>query len=310
MTETYTESPNNSELKQSKEEMVKRIVEEIKKKDLTVDLLWKKSVSKYLLDEKDSKVRNFFTGLGLNVFSIFSSASKELKQLKEKMDRVKTKEELDNLEKSIIESLNESKESDSSSTSSAQTASSSSSSEGRSSSSESSAESTESVVESAKVWEAANIEKSKRCARLFPEGKPKSAEQMRKYLTRITVPIRTADWKESTHTLNIHKKLANVYKAIFKEMYDKNIPVNPTTTWWYCRRLVRGSKTKLSEHCFWGAVDLNWDVNWWVYGPDKPGSKYFNGSDTVRIWKKYGFYRWWDRSARKNDPMHFTYMGW
>lgn len=297
---------NNTELNQSKEEMVKRIVEKMKEKDLVVDFFWKKSVSKYLLDDENNKIRNFFTGVGLNILSVFSSSSKELKKIRENLSVIKTKTELNDLEKTIIDKLKESGNWQNTSISSNQITSYSSSSEETQKTNNSSIES---EVDSVKVWEAARVEKSKRKNRLFPHGMPNNSEEMKKYLTKINVPILTSEWKETTLNLRIHKKLANEYKAIFKEMYDKRIPVNPSKTWWYNWRLVRGSKTKLSEHCFGWAVDLNWDVNGWVFGKTDRSSPYFNNNDTVNIWKRHGFYWWGDRKKR-NDPMHFTYMGW
>jgi hypothetical protein len=130
---------------------------------------------------------------------------------------------------------------------------------------------------------------------------------MKKYITKIKVPILTANWKKKKLTLHVHKKLANEYKAIFQEMYDRKIPVNPDKTWWYNWRKMRRWK-KLSHHSYGSAVDVNWDVNGWVYGTTDRNSPYYNGNDTVAIRKKHGFYRWWDWSARSDDPMHFTYM--
>jgi hypothetical protein len=143
--------------------------------------------------------------------------------------------------------------------------------------------------------------------RLFPEWIPQSKEEMQKYLTKIEVPVRTLDWQEDKLKLNIHSKLASEYEAIFKEMYDKNIPVNPKKTWWFCWRKMR-KWSKMSHHSYWSAVDVNYNVNGWVYGKTDKSSPYYNDSETVAIRKKHGFYRWWDRSKNYNDPMHFTYM--
>jgi hypothetical protein len=143
--------------------------------------------------------------------------------------------------------------------------------------------------------------------RLFPEWIPQSKEEMRGHLREIEVLVRTPDWQEDKLKLNIHSKLASEYEAIFKEMYDKNIPVNPKKTWWFCWRKMR-KWNKMSHHSYWSAVDVNWDVNGWVYGKTDKSSPYFNGKEMVAIRKKHWFYRWWDRSSNYNDPMHFTYM--
>lgn len=304
--EKWQENTNN-ELNQFKEEMIARIVQEMQKKDPTINFVWKKSISKYLLDDKKNSFRNFFTWIGIN---IFSASSEKLKELREKIKKINTKEELWNLEKSIIDNINEyqnnQKTSWSTSSTSVQTATSNSTTENKTSH-ESSTETIESV-DSAKVWELANVPKSKeaRLKRLFPSWTPKSKEEMEKYLTKIEIPVRTQDWKEDKLKLNIHVKLANEIKAIFKEMYDKNIPVNMKKTWAFCWRKIRRWNS-MSQHSYWSAIDVNYDVNGWVYGKTDKSSPYFNGSETVNIFKKHGFFRWWDWSAKSNDPMHFWF---
>ena len=142
---------------------------------------------------------------------------------------------------------------------------------------------------------------------LFPEWVPQTEKQMKKYLEKIKVPIRNPKWKEKTLKLYVHKKLANEYKAIFQEMFDKWIPVNPKSTACFNRRKMRRWR-KMSHHSYWTALDVNWDVNGGVYGPTVKSSPYYNDQATVDIWKKHGFYWWGDWSSRSNDPMHFTYM--
>ena len=65
---------------------------------------------------------------------------------------------------------------------------------------------------------------------------------------------------------------------------------------------------KMSEHSYGSAIDVNWTVNGGVYGETVEDSKFFNSPVTVEIFKKYWFAWWWDRSAKSNDPMHFSYM--
>ena len=165
----------------------------------------------------------------------------------------------------------------------------------------------ESVEGSAEVWEAKEIELKKRMDRLFPEWVPQTEKQMKRYLTKIKVPILTENWKTKKLKLYVHKKLANEYKAIFEEMKEAWIKVNPDTTACFNRRKMRKS-SKMSHHSYGTAIDVNRDVNWWVYWKTDSSSPYFNDQATVEIRKKHGFYRWWDRSTRNNDPMHFTYM--
>ena len=309
--DTWQERTNN-ELNQLKKEMIERIVDKMKENNQDDAFLHvgKDIVVDYLLDEWENtdKVNDFFLWIGIN---LLSSSADQLKDLREKIKNSNTKEELEILEKSVIENLNNSWDDQtqswtsgsSGSTSSAWTTSSSWS--GSSESTDSS--SIEVSVDSARVGEAKEVPLKQRMQRLFPEWVPTREKDMKKYITKIKVPILTANWKKKKLTLHVHKKLANEYKAIFQEMYDRKIPVNPDKTWWYNWRKMRRWK-KLSHHSYGSAVDVNWDVNGWVYGTTDRNSPYYNGNDTVAIRKKHGFYRWWDWSARSDDPMHFTYM--
>ena len=307
--ESWWESVNG-ELIQLKKEMIERVVDKMKDSDNS-DLflnLWEDFVVDYLLDDWESsdKVNDFFIWMGINIFS--SSASK-LRDLRERIKDSNTKEDLDGLERSVIENLNNNDNSSSYSSSrrimwTASTAYVTSQAYSWGTKWE-----TSSTLESARVWEAKEVPLKDRIHWLFPQWVPKVESEMRKYITKIKVPIRTPEWESKKLTLSIHKKLANEYTAIFQEMYDKLIPVNPEKTWWYNWRKVR-RWNKLSHHSYWSAVDVNWDVNWWVYGTTDRNSPYYNGQDTVAIWKKHGFYRWWDWSAKSDDPMHFTYMNW
>ena len=307
--ESWWESVNG-ELIQLKKEMIERVVDKMKDSDNS-DLflnLWEDFVVDYLLDDWESsdKVNDFFIWMGINIFS--SSASK-LRDLRERIKDSNTKEDLDGLERSVIENLNNNDNSSSYSSSrrimwTASTAYVTSQAYSWGTKWE-----TSSTLESARVWEAKEVPLKDRIHWLFPQWVPKVESEMRKYITKIKVPIRTPEWESKKLTLSIHKKLANEYTAIFQEMYDKWIPVNPESTWWYNWRKIR-RWNKLSHHSYWSAVDVNWDVNGWVYWKTDKNSPYYNSQDTVAIWKNHWFYRWGDWSAKSDDPMHFTYMNW
>ena len=295
----------SKELNQLKKEMIGRVVDKMEENDKGDAMMsvWKDMVVDYLLDEWESsdKVNDFFLWVGIN---LFSNSADKLKDLRESIRKTSSKEELDNLERSIMENLGK-KDNWQSQTTSLETSQQSSS--GATDTSWAEVYDTDSSVDSAKVWEAKEVPLKQRMKWLFPQWAPKEEKGMKKYLTKIKVPIRTPEWKSKKLTLHIHKKLANEYKAIFQEMYDRWIPVNPSSTWWYNRRKMRRG-SKLSHHSYWTAVDVNWDVNGWVYGATVKNSPYYNDQATVDIWKKHGFYRWWDWSSKSNDPMHFTYM--
>ena len=307
--ESWKESVGG-ELTQLKKETVEHIfdkMQENNKGDLFLNV-WKDWVVDYLLDEWEAsdKVNDFFIWIGIN---LLSSSADKLKDLREKIKESNTKEDLQNLERSVIENLNS--DSTSSSSSSGRTTAWAASVWYVASQSYSwdTRRETSSTIESANVWEAKEVPLKERMNWLFPQWAPKVESDMKKYITRIKVPIRTPEWESKKLTLSIHKKLANEYTAIFQEMYDKWIPVNPEKTWWYNWRKMRRWK-KLSHHSYWSAVDVNWDVNGWVYWKTDKNSPYYNGQDTVAIWKNHWFYRWGDWSAKSDDPMHFTYMNW
>lgn len=303
----------DQELRQLKQETVERIINKMKE-DKQNDIflhLWKDLVTDYLLydEESSDKIHDFFLWISIN---LFSASAKQLKDIREKIRNSHTKEELDNLEKSITEEFNKwwNRQETIASTSTAA----GSWLNGATSNEVESTWTTTKVwnnpwetLESAKVWRAANVPKNERMKRLFPQWTPKTEKEMKQYLTTIKVPIYTAEWKTKKMKLTIHKRLSEEFEKVFEEMYNKRIPVNPEKTWWFNWRKMR-RWSKMSHHSYWSAVDVNYDVNGWVYGKTDKNSPYFNDNETVAIWKKHGFYRWWDRSSKSNDPMHFTYM--
>lgn len=307
------------ELIQLKKEMAERVVEKMKEqnKDFML-LIWKKLVTDYLVDEWDN-IKDFLLWLGIDKFSDYSN---QLHDLRKKIKLVESKQELDDLEKSVTENLWLLSDSESSNNEGKKTQKNSNKKDKKSASAtwvvpwvaifayakeKLKPNKNSWTVETAPVWEAAEIPLKDRMNWIFPDWVPTKEKEMEKYLTTIKVPIRTHEGKKKTLSLRIHKKLSSEYKAIFKEMYDKKIPVNPNSTWWYNWRKMR-NWNKMSHHSYGTAVDLNWDVNGWVYGSTVKSSPYYNDKETVDIWKKHGFYWWWDWSSKSNDPMHFTYM--
>ena len=305
------------ELTQLKKEMAERIVDKMREqnKDFML-LIWKDLVTDYLIDEWDN-VKDFLLWLGINKFSEYSN---QLNDLRERIKLVESKQELDDLEKSVIESLWLSSNNEPSDNEETNPPKKTTKKDKKSTSAtwvttwvavSTSAKEKDNpdswTMEAAPVWEAAEVPLKDRMNWIFPDWVPTKEKEMEKYLTTIKVPICTHEYKKKILSLRIHKKLSSEYKAIFKEMYDKKIPVNPNSTWWYNWRKMRNWK-KMSHHSYGTAVDVNWDVNGWVYGSTLENSPYYNGQETVDIWKKHGFYWWWDWSSKSNDPMHFTYM--
>ena len=336
------------ELIQLKKEMATRVVDKMQEKkwDLAFSL-GKDMLVDYLVDEwmKDWLVDELVLW---NIIEMLSTSSEDLTVLREQIELSKSKDSLNELEEKVIKqiewnwsisSLFKNQESSSWSTTSETTDSWTAESETPAESETSTgsetptdtetsvaawsettgSETTESgqttwdadyedmTYDSAPVGEAKEIEKKQRMEWLFPDWVPQTEKEMKKYIKKIKVPILLANWKTKKLTLYVHKKLANEIKAIFQDMKKAWIKVNPDTTACFNWRKMRKS-SKMSHHSYWSAIDVNRDVNGWVYWKTDQSSPYFNDQACVDIWKKHWFYWWWDWKPSNNDPMHFTYM--
>jgi len=300
------------ELNQLKRDMAEKIIEEYNNKQWgLLNDIFKDNIVDYLVDEWD-----FFYGLVLKLGIWFSGSAEELEQLRDVIKETNEKEKLSALENEVLDNLKnkwvflERKDT------SSQNAWTVDQNPGNSSYSGNTWDAIQDIdynvphLQSAPLWQAKEIPLSKREQRLFPNWLPKTKNEMLKYITEIKVPIYTlssggkvVDGGEMR--LSIHKKLANEYQAVFQEMYNKHIPINPSKTWWFNWRKVRWWNS-LSHHSFWSAVDVNWDVNGWAYGKTVKSSKYYNNNETIKIWENHGFNWWWNFT--KYDPMHFSYM--
>lgn len=313
--ETWNEWEDTwKELIDLKKEMAERIVDKMWEKynDLLLQFWkWKDLIADYLVDEWwEDVVDDLWAGLSINLFSWYKE---QLKDLRDDIKKAESKEALADLEARIINNLENGTQWDiawwkstQENVTTAWVVAISTSSATIPSSNENYNPNIKVSVDFAPVWEAKEISPEKRMEWLFPAWVPQTKKQMQQYIEKIEVPIRNPKWKEKSLKLSVHKKLANEYKAIFQEMFDRWIPVNPKKTACFNRRKMRKWK-KMSHHSYASAIDINWDVNGWVYGKTDKNSIYYNDQAMVDIRKKHGFYRWWDRSKNSNDPMHFTY---
>ena len=303
--EIFTDKETKEKLMETKKSIVEEYISEIKKWNKKIK--WnEKILENYLINSGtiSDKFKDIFRWYYLSIVLKKKDIDK-IKKVREKILSIKkttTEEELSSLKSEIMDlkltSSSSSQESDTSEDDSQETE------------WESSSETTkngESTEGSAEVWEAKEVELKQRMQRLFPNWVPQTEKEMRKYITKIKVTICTPEWKTKKLTLHVHKKLANEISAIFKEMYDKKIPINPETTACFNRRKMR-KWSKMSHHSYGSAIDVNRNVNGWVYWKTDSSSPYFNDQATVDIWKNHWFYWWWDWSKKANDPMHFTYM--
>lgn len=157
-----------------------------------------------------------------------------------------------------------------------------------------------------KVWVAPKIPLRLRMIRLFPKWTPKTEKEMKEYVTYIKVPVYTAEWKVEKKTLWIHKKLKNEAMAAFEELARKKMPVNPERVSSVLWRKKRG-KDEQSAHSYWWSIDINSKVNWWIHRWNDEKSPYYIQREFADIMIKHGFYRWWNWSDERKDPMHFSY---
>lgn len=151
---------------------------------------------------------------------------------------------------------------------------------------------------------------------------PPSSEHMESLMTTIEIPIWNGS--EVTHrNLKVNKKLATDVEQIFQELADLNYEIefsyeldggkgNYEVEGYEYRDTGNGSR--LSDHAFGGAIDVNAVHNPMTATNNNPlvnndGSKYVVNEKVIEVFAKHGFY-WggdWHSSA---DPMHFTFTGY
>ena len=266
------ESLNNKEIDESlielKKEMAWRIVDKMQEKKWDIMLwLWKDIVVDYLVDEwgLDSISDEVLIWKILDILGI---SLEDLASLRNNIWTAKTESDLHSLESRVIGQLDKWNQNDVASTQNELTPPQSSSFESTwiawvtwvsalwTISSEHITSEWESLEDSAQTWEAKEVELKKRMNWLFPEWVPQTEKEMKKYITKIKVPIITEKWKTKKLTLRVHKKLANEYIAIFEEMKNAWIKINPDTTACFNWRKMR-KWSKMSHHSYWSAIDVN-----------------------------------------------------
>lgn len=171
-----------------------------------------------------------------------------------------------------------------------------------------------------------NLTEEEKIALVFGGDTPgyDTPEEAEAAMTEITVPV----WRlqedggktAGKMTLIVNAALADLYKAVFEEIFagDEKFPIKDGGSYSW-RSNAR------SEHRWGTAVDLNWDENmecsidgeenvtqittgsFWEPG-ENPYSIPADG-DVVRAFRKYGFAWGGDAWSKKRDYMHFSYFG-
>lgn len=119
----------------------------------------------------------------------------------------------------------------------------------------------------------------------------------------------------SIRTLTVHKAVAELVQAIFKEIFEgpEKFPIKDLHGYAW-----RQSPT--SEHRLGLAIDLNYDENYMVMNDGRvvagsfwlPNENPFSirpDGDVVKAFKKYGFSWGGDAWPNSKDYMHFSYFG-
>lgn len=149
--------------------------------------------------------------------------------------------------------------------------------------------------------------------------RPQDARHMASLMTRISFPIHDIRGGDSTHSLTVHKYLAEDVKNIFTEIYNTTaFRINPSTTAAFNyrpvnpRRSAKDGGPALSNHAFGSAVDINWDINH-LNDTRTANTETHLGTKAhpvVQIFYRHSW-RWLGRDATGKfaDPMHFEYAG-
>jgi hypothetical protein len=103
----------------------------------------------------------------------------------------------------------------------------------------------------------------------------------------------------------VHPKLHDLFEILWTEAVSRGYELrsNPTQTWGFAWRAIRGSTSVPTNHSSGTATDANSAFNWLgrADGGDVPGW-------LVEMFNRYGF-RWGGDYSGRKDPMHWEFMG-
>jgi hypothetical protein len=106
--------------------------------------------------------------------------------------------------------------------------------------------------------------------------------------------------------LYVHRQVAHLFKGFIDEIVARGYRIDQgdVDDWGYAHRLIRGSKTTLSNHSWGLAVDLNATTNPMLASrlvTDMPAW-------VVECAEKWGLH-WGGNYKSRPDPMHFEFLG-
>ena len=166
---------------------------------------------------------------------------------------------------------------------------------------------------------------------IFPNGIPANQSEMSKCMSPVKVPIwgmsKSGIKVRSTMRLTVNRALASDVFDIFAEIFSspERILFNQQNCGGYVYRTAHtasGHSSKLSEHAYGVAIDLNWNSNYAINSSGRiiAGSNWTPMTDPLSIplggvvdsaFHRHGWYRGVNEGAFHgyHDYMHYTYTG-
>lgn len=158
---------------------------------------------------------------------------------------------------------------------------------------------------------------------IFSEGDITEKEQADALMQSVTVDV----WKigsdgkkyPSKATIVVHKRIADIVKAVFDEIFsgEEQFPIKDVSGYSWREPMESG---RLSHHNYGTAIDINWQENYCIYSDQTttigkfwlPGLNPYSippDGEVVSIFAKYGFVWGGDMWSNPKDYMHFSYLG-
>ena len=127
------------------------------------------------------------------------------------------------------------------------------------------------------------------------------------------VDIKVPYWngeQEDKMVLTVNENLVTNYQNVFRELTDMKFTIKPEETSAHEYRMTV-SGTRLSDHAYGSAIDINWNDNPYTKGPNPNNpseNPYVVTEEVVQAFAKQGFY-WGGDWQSTQDYMHFSWTG-
>lgn len=157
---------------------------------------------------------------------------------------------------------------------------------------------------------------NEKLAFLFPDGLPTSAQEMQKYLTRVSVPLSDINGNIRMGSLTVHQAVANDVVNAFTEIANAGFPIKDA--YCYSWRGMAGNRQSTSHHSYGVACDINSNENYMIRNGIviagsfwKPGESPYSITPNGPVVQTFANYGWsWGGSWNSSkDYMHFSFTG-